>query len=179
MLEPSAVRPVAVRPVEVEVVLLGLTDGDRLTWEVLRAPLGPGTPDSAALALAGAAAGPVCHSTSWRDDGGTLVLTYAVVRPTGPKSAAVVLEEPSVVCSEDPRRPAPPSLHAHHVVAHAVRHLSDLAERDPVVAAALQQVPALERALRVAALSIPVAPHAEAHALARLPHEPLVPGRSG
>jgi hypothetical protein len=163
------------RPVDVEVVLLGLTGADRLSWQLLRGPLGPGTPDAAALALAGDDAGPVCHSTSWRDDDGTLVLTYAVVRPAGPVPvAAVELEEPSVVCSEDARRPAPPVLHGHHVVAHAVRHLSDLADRDPVVAAALRHRPALERALRRAALSTPVAPHAEAHALARLPHEHLV-----
>jgi hypothetical protein len=168
------------RPVDVEVVLLGLTAAEELTWQVLRAPLGPGTPDAEALALAGAAAGPVSHSTSWRDEDGTLVLTYAVVRAAGPVSGPeVVLEEPAVVCSEDARRPAPPVLHGHHVVAHAVRHLSDLAGRDPVVAAALRHLPALSRALRAAALSTPVAPHAEAHALARVPHGPRVGPRSG
>jgi hypothetical protein len=112
------------------------------------------------------------------DDEGTLVLTYAVVRPPeAPAARAAVLEEPSVVCSEDARRPAPPVLHSHHVVAHAVRHLSDLADRDPVVSAALAAQPLMVRALRAAARSTPVAPHAEAHALARLPHESLVPRR--
>jgi len=169
-----------VRQIDVEVVLLGLTGDERLTWQVLRAPLGPGAPDEAALALAGPAAGPVCHSTSWRHEEGAVVLTYAVLRSPGSASGpAAVLEEPSVVCSEDPRRPAPPVLHAHHVVAHAVRHLADLADRDPVVAAALGTQPLMERALRTAALCTPVAPHAQAHALARLPHEPLVQGRSG
>jgi hypothetical protein len=168
------------RQVDVEVVLLGLDDEQRLTWQVRRAPLGLRAPDDAALALAGTAAGPVCHSTSWRDDDGTVVLTYAVLRPPGPvPGRSVVLEEPSVVCSQDPRRPTPPVLHVHHVVAHAVRHLSDLADRDPVVSAALGEQPLMARALRSAALGTPVAPHAEAHALARLPHEPLVPGRSG
>jgi hypothetical protein len=178
--EDDRVQPrVAARPVDVEVVLLGLTGDERLSWQIVRAPLGAATPDDAALTLAGDAAGPVCHSTSWRDDDGTLVLTYAVVRPPeAPAASAAVLEEPSVVCSEDARRPAPPVLHAHHVVAHAVRHLSDLADRDPVVAAALGTQPLLERALRLAALSTPVAPHAEAHALARFPHGSLVPHRA-
>ena len=159
--------PSQLRRVDVEVVLLGLTPGEQLTWQLLRAPLPASAPDDAALALAGEQAGPVCHSTSWRHDDGTLVLTYAVVRPAGSTGAGTVLEQPSVVCSQDARRPAPPVLHAHHVVAHAVRHLADLAERDPVVAAALLEQPALERALRRAARSTPVAPHAQAHALAR------------
>lgn len=165
----------ATRPVQVEVVLLGLTDDELLTWQLLRGALGPGSPDDAALELAGAATGPVCHSTSWRDDDGTLVLTYAVVSaaPT-PGSAGAVLREPSVVCSEDPLRPAPAVLHAHHVVAHAVRHLSDLADRDPVVAAALADQPRLLAALRRAAAGMPVAPHAEAHALAHAPAVGLV-----
>jgi hypothetical protein len=155
------------RPVDVEVVLLGLTGAGGLTWELLRAPLGEAPPDEAALALAGEHAGPVCHSTSWRHEAGILVLTYAVVRASGSSGTGALLEEPSVVCSPDARRPAPPVLHAHHVVAHAVRHLDDLAGRDPVVAAALLEQPALLRALRRAAGCTPVAPHAEAHALAR------------
>jgi len=102
-------------------------------------------------------------------------LTYAVVRPAGSSEAGTVLEQPSVLCSRDARRPTPTVLHAHHVVAHAVRHLADLAERDPVVAAALLEQPGLELALRSAARGTPVAPHAQAHALARARHRPAGP----
>lgn len=154
------------RPVDVEVLLLGLRDG-HLVAEVRRSPLSDASPDKAALDLAGAAV--LSHSTSWRDDGGVLVLTYAVV--TAQAQGLPVLE-PSVVCSTDPRRPSPPALHGHHVVAHAVRHLSDLLHRDPVVAAALVDLPQLVAAVRDAASTMPVAPHREAHDLARSTRQP-------
>lgn len=154
------------RQVELEVLLLALDGDDRLTWEARRAPLGARHPDQEALELAGHVSGALSHSTSWRDDDGDLVLTYAVVSPvSGPRSMPLV--EPSVVCSSDPRRPSPPVLHVHHVVAHAVRHVSDLLRRDPVVTAALADHPALVRALHEAAEAMPVAPHTRAHELAR------------
>jgi len=154
------------RQVDLEVLRLALGGDDRLTWEVRRVPLGPGHPDQEALGLAGEVPGAVLHSTSWRDDDGVLVLTYAVVLPLGAALSAPLLE-PSVVCSSDPRRPSPPVLHVHHVVAHAVRHLSDLLRRDPVVIAALAAHPEVVRALHKAAGTMPVAPHTQAHELAR------------
>jgi len=155
-----------VREVDLEVLLLALDGDDRLTWEVRRAPIGPGHPDQEALDLAGQVPGAVSHSTSWHDDDGVLVLTYAVVAPVSAARAALLVE-PSVVCSSDPRRPSPPVLHVHHVVAHAVRHLSDLLRRDPVVTAALAAHPKVVHALHEAAGTMPVAPHTQAHELAR------------
>lgn len=38
-----------------------------------------------------------------------------------------------VVTSPDPTRPSPPTLHEHHVVAHAVRHLANLQRTDPTI----------------------------------------------
>jgi hypothetical protein len=151
-----------VRAVDVEVVLLGTGDGV-LTWEARRRPLGDAAPDEAALALAGADLGPVSHSTSWRDDAGTLVLTYGVVRSTAGGEPPVA---PSVVCGPDAHHPAPEVLHGHHVAAHAARHLADLVDRDPVVATALADRSDLVLLLG-AVQTAPVAPHAEAHVLAR------------
>lgn len=162
------------RPVDVEVVLLGLDRDRRLGWRALRAPLDGSHPDDAALALAGDV-GPVCHSTSWRVDGDVVVLTYAVLHG-GPVPDAEPLERPSVVCSTDALRPTPAVLHGHHVAAHAVRHLSDLLLRDPVVAQALADEPALAQALHDAARAMPVAPHDDAHRLAAQAHQPDVPG---
>lgn len=154
------------RQVDLEVVLLALDGDGRLTWEASRAPLGAGHPDLRALELAGHVPGALSHSTSWRHEDGDLVLTYAVVSPvSGPRATPLV--EPSVVCSSDPRRPSPPVLHVHHVVAHAVRHLSDLLRRDPVVTAAMADRPALVRALHEAAAAMPVATHTQAHEMAR------------
>lgn len=43
------------------------------------------------------------------------------------------LEGRLIASSGQPLRPSPSMLHPSHVAAHAVRHLADLAVRDPVV----------------------------------------------
>lgn len=110
----------------------------------------------------------VLHSTSWRQEPeGTVVLSYAALPDPHPQLAATPLTGPAIVCSGDPLRPAPDGLHAHHVAAHAVRHLADLAGRDPAiaaVAAAADGSPALWQALIAVAASVPTGTHSAAHA---------------
>jgi hypothetical protein len=108
----------------------------------------------------------VVHSTSWRyDPTAGVVLTYAALPDPDPAACAQLLLEPSVVCSGDPLAPAPPLLHDHHVAAHAVRHLADLAERDPAVAAttADPDLTDLWAAILATAARTPTGTHAQAH----------------
>lgn len=160
----------AAREVHVEVILLGLMAGRRLSYRTVRTPLpGHAPPDDHALALAAlkdGQPGAVCHSTSWRTEGDLLVLTYGAT-PDPPPQHSISLDEPSVICSQDPVRPRPEHVHAHHVAAHAARHLAYLAEHDPTVQVALQQLPELLSQLQSLAATVPVAPHGLAHALAR------------
>lgn len=79
------------------------------------------------------------HSTSWRaTDEGQIVLTYLVHPDPAPDLPGTPLPDPRGI-ARSPRtgHPAPPDLKAHHVVAHAVRHLAFLARTDPAVAAHL------------------------------------------
>lgn len=135
------------------------------------------TPDDAARALAAGSSASsaeplpleVLHSTSWRHDPAEgLVLTYAAAPDPRPDLPAVPLQAPSVVCSGDPLRPAPDVLHAHHVAAHAVRHLAYLGERDPGIAdaAARPRLRPLWRVLAEAAAAMPTGTHEQAHAAA-------------
>lgn len=130
--------------VEVEVLVLRLlTDGD-LGHRWVRGPAASDAcPDERAVALVGCQDG-LCHSTSWRRDGdGALVLTYAALPDPSPAEPAEPLGTPLVVAGGQPLRPAPGALAPSHVAAHAVRHLADLADRDPVVRAAGGAGPAL------------------------------------
>jgi len=158
------------REVHIEVVLLGLVDSKGLSYRTVRTALpGHADPDQHALALAGLVdgqPGAVCHSTSWRTEGEVLVLTYGATPDPSPQHA-LALDEPSVVCSKDPVRPRPELVHAHHVAAHAARHLAYLALQDPTVRDSLQQLPELLSQLQSLAATVPVAPHGRAHALAR------------
>ncbi len=127
--------------------------------------------DGVALDLAGPLDGPagaVLHSTSWRvERPGRLVVTYAALPDPEPGRPAVPLREPAVVVGATALRPSPQTLHAHHVAAHAVRHLADLAERDPVVRAAAALQPELwEAVARTAARTPAAGSHAQAHLLA-------------
>lgn len=165
-------QPGSARPVVIELVRFALTGGQELSYQVGRDDLpASAAPDDHALALSGVGPGEpggVCHSTSWRYDTGVVVLTYAAT-PLRLVGASQPLVEPAVVCSDDPLRPTPPALHAHHVVAHAARHLAYLARHDPTVAATAQVRPQLWAALQQAADRMPVAPHARAHSLATRP----------
>lgn len=96
------------------------------------------TPEEVARELCGTSPGlSVLHSTSWRQsvDRG-VVLTYAVVPDPDPSARATPLDDASVVSSGDPLQPQPARLLPEHVAAHAVRHLAELAGRDPAVARA-------------------------------------------
>lgn len=162
--------------VHVEVILLRL-DGGRLHYRCTRCVLpGGAVPDDLALELAGAAdkngedsGGMVCHSTSWRHQHGVVVLTYAVVADPSPHLPAVTLTTPAVVCSADPTRPTPSDLHAHHIAAHAVRHLAYLADTDPTVAAAADapRTHDLWKVIRAVGRDIPAGVHATAHSIAK------------
>ena len=167
--------PSCQRPINVEVMQLCLGPGPVLGYHVVRGCLPDATsPDDYALTLSGVRSGEpggVCHSTSWRYENGVVVLTYAAT-PVRLFGALTPLIEPAIVCSMDPLRPAPGSLHAHHVAAHAVRHLAYLAEHDPAIAQASLRRPHLWSALRCAAAEMPVAPHALAHTMARSASSP-------
>ncbi len=127
-------EPGAGRPVDVEVLLLRRTDDGGLAYRVRRSPLhADDHPDLAALLLAGCCSPAVSHSTSWRAEDDTLVLTYAVVPDPDRAEPALPLPHPLVVWSGDPTRPSPKGLHLHHVAAHAVRHLAGLRVTDPGV----------------------------------------------
>ncbi|MBA3907888.1 MAG: hypothetical protein H0X35_14570 [Pseudonocardiales bacterium] len=63
------------------------------------------------------------------------MLTYAVLPDPVPALPGSALHAPAVVCSGDPQRPGPVGMHAHHVAAHAVRHLAYLAGTDPTIIA--------------------------------------------
>ena len=139
--------------------------------------------DSFAHDLTGALDGPagaVLHSTSWRvERPGRLVVTYAALPDPEPGRPAVLLLEPAVVVGATALRPSPQVLHAHHVAAHAVRHLADLAERDPVVRAAAALQPELWDAVARTAARTPAAgSHEQAHLLAAQVG-PVAPVRSG
>lgn len=141
-----AAATAAVSPaVMVEVVHLR-TDADR-RWHY-RHSAGPlsahAAPDDAARRLAGLdnAANPatVLHSTSWRyDPGGHVVLTYAVLPDPDPTAPATLLDSNEIARGSHPGRPAPDHIVGANVVAHAIRHLAQLVDTDPVVAAALRR----------------------------------------
>jgi hypothetical protein len=153
--------------VDVEILVL-TCPGPGLGYQVRRDALGAGEePDEAARRLAPATGLEVLHSTSWRFEAGRVVLTYAAVAAGEPRAPGDVLplQEPAVLSSGDPLAPAPPALHLHHVVAHAVRHLAQLAGSDPAVAAAASRsaAPELWTAIREASRDMPTGTHAEAH----------------
>lgn len=159
-------------PVVVVEVLFLRVSGHReaaLGYRICRSPLtGSSAPDDLAVqACRAAGAVSVVHSTSWRYEPGVgVVLTYVAVPDPEPGARAVELLAPTVVCSEDAVRPQPRDLHDHHVVAHAVRHLSELADRDPTVAAAAREDrhQDLWTCIRQVAGSVPTLTYGDAHA---------------
>lgn len=167
--------PVAAGAVRVEVVFLR-ADGDQATLQYRfthAAMSGEQHPDDVAAALVRAGGRgtqvDVLHSTSWRyESGAGVVLTYAALPDPDRDAPATALLAPSVVASGDPLRPSPDLVHAHHVAAHAVRHLAELAQRDPAVvaAAARPEHHGLWRAIATAAATTPTGTHAEVHAAA-------------
>ena len=123
--------------VELEVICLRLQEDGRLATRSVRGALAAGTaPDDLAAELAECSGG-VCHSTSWHCEGDdVLVLTYAAAPDGRPDLPARPLPVPLVVAGGGALSPAPDDLREHHVAAHAVRHLADLARRDPQIRSA-------------------------------------------
>ena len=79
----------------------------------------------------------VLHSTSWRWDRGSVVLTFIAIIPA---DAIGTMATESVARADIVRGgpvDAPPEIDDHHVLEHALRHLSWLVEDDAEVAAAL------------------------------------------
>jgi hypothetical protein len=125
---------------EIEVIPFTLTRRTPFRLATLRASAPEGHPqDSALSALADAGLAPVLlHSTSWRHEGGRVVLTYAAVvgvsraehplRPVWriPLARGTALTAPAVI--EDDQ-----------VAAHALVHLAWLAGHDRAVAQALTE----------------------------------------
>ena len=165
--------PVAGHVVFVE--LIGLAHHrhtDQVGWHISSQALATDSdPDSAAWSLVQEldSRANVCHSTSWRWEAGRgLVLTYATLDTREDLNGCIVLTQPAIVASDDATRPRPPIVHAHHVVAHAVTHLADLARRDPTVRA-LAEAPeqrAAWSAIEALARRTPTATHSLAHQLA-------------
>ncbi len=150
----------------VEVVLLATDDEGVLAWRAQVVDLDDaGDPDDAAWAVVRAAGGTLSHSTSWRWDGERVVLTYATVLPTAADETFESLPEPAIVGSHDVTHPRPRIVHGHHVAAHAIQHLADLARRDPVVRASSQRTETARTwaAIGAVAASIPTDAHLRAH----------------
>jgi hypothetical protein len=81
---------------------------------------------------------------------------------------------PQVVVGGAALRPTPAALDAAHVAAHAVRHLADLAERDPVVAGVVHQEPLLWAGVLAAAR---LAQHSHGLAVSQVSGAPPVVSR--
>jgi hypothetical protein len=150
----------------VEVVVLATDARGVLAWRAHLADHAEAVdPDDTAWAVVRAAGGTLSHSTSWRWDGERVILTYATVLPTAADATFESLPEPAIVGSHDVTHPRPPIVHGHHVAAHAVQHLADLARRDPVVRAASQRTETARTwaAIGAVAASIPTDAHERAH----------------
>jgi hypothetical protein len=126
----------------VETVLFSAHSGN-LAYRVRTKRLRGGVhPDALARRLARLArldcAGTVglLHSTSWRFDGGAVVLTYAALPDPTPTGAVPLDVDRAAPYPIDPLAPGAVRLTANDVAVHAGRHLSYLRRTDPLVARA-------------------------------------------
>jgi len=118
----------------VETVLFSVQAG-RPAFRVRRQRLARGVhPDALARRLAGLNDAGLLHSTSWRFEGGAVVLTYAAVPDPTPIGATPLDPERGAPYPMDPLAPGAVRLTAHDVAVHALRHLSYLRRSDPLVA---------------------------------------------
>lgn len=128
-----------------EVVRLSERDGV-LRYRVVREALTPGVhPDDQAVCMAGltlCTPGALLHSTSWREENGTIVLTYAALPDPDPRSAETrPVNVDAMVASSSPLVPSPCGLDLDAVAAHAGRHLALLLTADPVTIEAAVAAP--------------------------------------
>jgi hypothetical protein len=144
-----------VHEVHIEVLVLSVSPhDDELRWRVVSGELPAGcSPDARARELAGldspAPPATVVHSTSWRPTAGGLILTYAVLPDPDPRwdSVHAVPPRAHIVCSAEAAAPTPPVVAIEHVLAHALRHLSLVAQTSPAVMAAIETQPTLWQAV--------------------------------
>ena len=132
--------------ISVEVVGLSERDGV-LHYRVRREMLADGVhPDDLALGLAGltlCTPGALLHSTSWRYENGTLVLTYAALPDAAPADQTRPVDVDAMVVSTSPLVPSPCAIDLDAVAAHACRHLALLLTTDPVTVEAAAAAPAI------------------------------------
>lgn len=131
--------------VVVEVIALSERAG-ALHFRDLRTPVSGGAhPDDVARQLAGLSPcteGGLLHSTSWRVDGGAVVLTYAALPDLRPQDTRPVRLD-AASAGAHPLTPSPLTVDLDAVAAHACRHLAMLAVTDTTVEAAARQLPQL------------------------------------
>ena len=87
----------------------------------------------------------LAHSTSWRRDRGSVLLSFVVVirEDQAPRYESVPIGR--AVLARGTATDAPPGVRAEQVIEHGLRHLSWLAKDDPAVSQAL--TPAWQRLL--------------------------------
>jgi hypothetical protein len=103
-------------------------------------------PDEVARRLAGRQPGGpagLLHSTSWRVEHGSIVLTYAALPDPVPDWAIPVVSDGRAPVSEDPLAPCPAGVRPVDVAAHACRHLAYLRRTDHLVASCAEAAPEL------------------------------------
>ena len=131
------------RAIFVEVVLLSERDGV-LRYRAEREALDGGVhPDDLAVALTGltlCTPGAFLHSTSWREEHGALVLSYAALPDPVPQATRPVVVD-AMVASGSPLVPSPCAVDLDAVAAHACRHLALLLTTDPVAVEAAAEAP--------------------------------------
>jgi hypothetical protein len=132
----------------IETVLLSAHAG-QLRYRVRTEQLPDGThPDALARALTGFDLDHVdparlLHSTSWRFDGGAVVLTYAALPDPDPATALPLKPDQTLPYAVDPLAPSLDRLSVHDVAVHACRHLAYLRQTDPVVSLTADEAPEL------------------------------------
>ncbi len=141
---PSVTLPFDVEgPVRAEVFVVAMVDGGiHLTgpdgpqpWHVQTH--GRGHPMDEVRGIVGALLDEVTlfHSTSWRWDHGSVVLTFLAVIPSPGDMPAVPVDRSDLARSEATRAPA--MIGWSQVLEHALRHLAWLAREDDVVGGTL------------------------------------------
>jgi hypothetical protein len=163
----SPPRPAPNARVVIETVLLSVRLGE-LHYRVRSRDLPDGAhPDALARELAGFAPwspdpARLLHSTSWRFEGGSVVLTYAALPDPQPAQASPIDPARPAPYAADPLAPALDGVGVHDAAVHACRHLAYLRQTDPVVALAAGAAPELWESIGVlhpAVAGLLVQPH--------------------